>query len=223
MSLQELSTSSQNYLKIMWGLQEWSDDPVTPTAVAERAGVRLSTASDAIRKLASQGLVDHTPYGSATLTDEGRVYALAMVRRHRLIETFLVSSLDLTWDQVHDEAEALEHAVSDFLIDRIDEALGHPTRDPHGDPIPGPDGRIDSPDALQLAQVKLPATVTVERISDDDPGLLRHFASLGITVGSTLQVEAGPPYSGAIEVLVGGERTSLGGAAPAAVWVTVQE
>lgn len=221
MSLQELSASSQNYLKIIWSLQEWSDDPVTPTALAERAGVRLSTASDAIRKLAGQGLVDHTPYGSATLTDQGRTYAVAMVRRHRLIETFLVDSLGYTWDQVHDEAEALEHAVSDFLIDRIDETLGHPTRDPHGDPIPGPDGKMQMPDAVQLPKVQLPARVTVERISDDDPGLLRHFASLGIDVGSELEVEAGPPYSGALEVVLSGQRTSLGGQAPAAVWVTV--
>ncbi|MFD8741144.1 metal-dependent transcriptional regulator, partial [Streptomyces sp. NPDC059618] len=153
MSVSELSASTQNYLKAVWGLTEWSSVPVTPTLIAERTGLKLSSVSDAVRKLSTQGLVEHAPYGSVELTETGRSYALAMVRRHRLIESFLVSVLGYSWDQVHDEAEHLEHAVSDFMIDRIDEFLEFPTRDPHGDPIPSADGTVQIPDATQLTGV----------------------------------------------------------------------
>ena len=113
--------------------------------LAERIGVSASTASESIRKLADQGLVDHEKYGAVTLTEAGREAALAMVRRHRLMETFLVTELGYGWDEVHDEAEVLEHAVSDRMLDRIDAKLGHPTRDPHGDPIPAADGNVPTP------------------------------------------------------------------------------
>ena len=136
MSVSDLSTSTQNYLKAVWTLSEWSDQPVTPSLIAERTELKLSSVSDAVRRLTSQGLLTHTPYGAVELTEAGHAYAVAMVRRHRLIETFLVKMLGYGWDQVHDEAEHLEHAVSDFMIERIDELLGRPTRDPHGDPIP---------------------------------------------------------------------------------------
>ncbi|GAB2990189.1 MAG TPA: metal-dependent transcriptional regulator [Actinotalea caeni] len=222
MSVSQLSTSSQNYLKVVWGLQEWSSDPITPTAVAEKAGVRLSTASDAIRKLTEQGLLGHTPYGAVTLTERGRAHAVAMVRRHRLIETFLVQVLGYTWDEVHDEAEHLEHAVSDLLVDRIDAHLGHPDRDPHGDPIPSRDGTVTRPDAVRLTEVPAGGSVVAERISDDDPDLLRFFAERGIGVGAVLQVREGAPFSGAVEVLVeGGDApVPLGRPATDAVWVT---
>ena len=119
MSVEHLTPSAQNYVKIIWGVQEWSSDPVTPSLIAARAGVAMSSVSDAVRKLAEQGLVTHTPYGAVALTDEGRRAAVAMVRRHRLLETFLVQVLGYTWDEVHDEAEVLEHAVTDRLVDRI--------------------------------------------------------------------------------------------------------
>src|SRR5699024_10566451 len=110
MSVEHLTSSSQNYVKIIWGIQEWSDDPVTPSMIAARAGGAMSSVSDAVRKLAEQGLVTHTPYGAITLTEAGRDAGIAMVRRHRLLETFLVQTLGYTWDEVHDEAEVLEHA-----------------------------------------------------------------------------------------------------------------
>ena len=118
---------------------------VSTKLLAERLGVSASTASESIRKLAEQGLVHHEKYGAVTLTDRGRHAALAVVRRHRLLETFLVSELGYGWDEVHDEAEILEHAVSDLMLDRIDAKLGHPTRDPHGDPIPAADGQVPTP------------------------------------------------------------------------------
>ncbi|WP_346772219.1 metal-dependent transcriptional regulator [Auritidibacter ignavus] len=153
MSVTDLTASTQNYLKAIWTLQEYSEDPVTAKVLAEKIGVRLSSASDAVRKLADQQLVIHQPYGSVELTAEGTGYAIDMVRRHRLIEAFLVETLGYRWDEVHEEADALEHAVSDMMIDRIDQHLGFPTRDPHGDPIPRRDGSIDAPRARLLVRV----------------------------------------------------------------------
>ncbi|HOA27169.1 MAG TPA: metal-dependent transcriptional regulator [Arachnia sp.] len=220
MSVSKLSTSSQNYLKAVWSLGEWSDAPVTASTLAARVGVRLSTASDAIRKLTDQGLLEHTPYGAVALTADGRAHAVAMVRRHRLIETFLVEVLGYRWDQVHDEAEHLEHAVSDFMVDRIDEHLGHPVRDPHGDPIPARDGQVARPDAVPLAEVPPESRVRVERISDSDPDLLQFFADRGIGVGTVLRTRAGAPYSDSIGVLVGDDALALGRTAAASVWVS---
>ncbi|SEE74875.1 metal-dependent transcriptional regulator [Ruania alba] len=222
MSVSQLSASAQNYLKAIWALQEWSDEPTTPSRIAARAGVKLSTVSDAVRKLTDQGLLEHAPYGAITLTAQGRTHALAMVRRHRLIETFLVQVLGYTWDQVHDEAETLEHAVSDFMVERLDAHLGHPTRDPHGDPIPTADGTIDMPDAVMLSGVEPGAQVQVERISDADPALLQFFAEHEVRVGSVLDVRPGAPYSDSMEVgLPDGEASvPLGRSATDAVWVT---
>ena len=221
MSVTELSASAQNYLKVVWSLSEWSDAPVTPSLIAEKSGVKLSSVSDAVRRLTTQGLMEHTPYGAVTLTERGRGYAVAMVRRHRLIETFLVEVLGYRWDQVHDEAEHLEHAVSDFLVDRIDEHLGHPARDPHGDPIPSADGRVARPDAVLLADVPPESRVRVERISDTDPDMLQFFAERGIGVGTVLETRAGEPYSDSIGVVLGDDALALGRTAAASVWVSL--
>lgn len=220
MSVSDLTSSAQDYLKVIWGLQEWTEEPVTATMIAVKSGMKLSTVSGAVTKLAQQGLVTREGQGDVTLTDVGRVHALAMVRRHRLLETFLVSVLGYGWDQVHEEAENLEHAVSDFMVTRIDELLGHPSRDPHGDPIPPEHGTFDPPSALLLTHAE-PGTVVVERIADDDPELLRFFAERNITLGAELVVGAGAPYSGALTVRIEeAEDISLGRTATDAVWVS---
>ncbi|MFF2773189.1 iron dependent repressor, metal binding and dimerization domain protein, partial [Streptomyces bacillaris] len=136
--------------------------------------------SDGIRRLADQGLVVHEPYGAIELTEDGRRGAVAMVRRHRLIETFLVEELGYGWDEVHDEAEVLEHAVSDGLVDRIDRRLGFPARDPHGDPIPTADGTPRRPEAVPLLNAETGVPLTVLRISDADPAVLRYLGERGI-------------------------------------------
>ncbi|TRY18819.1 metal-dependent transcriptional regulator [Tessaracoccus rhinocerotis] len=220
MSVSELSASAQNHLKVIWGLQEWSDDPVLPSTIAEKSGLRPSSVSGAISKLVERGLVEHEPYGAVHLTDAGRRLALDMVRRHRLIETFLVRALGYGWDEVHDEAEELEHAVSDLMVERLDAFLGHPRRDPHGDPIPAVDGSVQQPRAERLSTVA-PGRYVVERISDDDPDLLRFFADNGIELDVELVVGEGPAYSGAITVGVGGGAPlPLGRAAAEAVRVS---
>ncbi|MCQ9369261.1 metal-dependent transcriptional regulator [Brevibacterium sp. 91QC2O2] len=198
MSVSELSASTQNYLKVIWSLTEWSDAPVTAKSIAVKSGLKLSSVSDAIRRLSTQGLLTHAPYGAVELTEAGRAGALAMVRRHRLIETFLVETLGYRWDQIHDEAENLEHAVSDFMVERIDELLGSPQRDPHGDPIPARDGAVTRPDAVLLTQIEPGSQVLVERISDADPQLLQFFRERGVVPGVCLEVGEGQPYSGAI-------------------------
>lgn len=223
MSVGDLSTSTQNYLKGIWALSEWSDTPVTPSSVAKHLGLRKSTVSDGVRKLGEQGLVEHKPYGAVELTDTGRTYAVAMIRRHRLIETFLVEALGYTWDQVHDEAENLEHSVSDFMVDRIDAFLDYPSRDPHGDPIPSASGRVETPVAVPLTGVQPGRTATIERIADDDPKLLKFLDSHGLIVGATLEVGEGAPYSGAVAVRLAGaaEAVPLGEEATDSVFVRV--
>jgi DtxR family Mn-dependent transcriptional regulator len=217
-----VSVSTQNYLKVIWTLQEWSDTPVTPSVIAEKVGLKLSTVSDAVRKLTEQGYLVHARYGNVALTEPGRLLAVAMVRRHRLIESFLVRTLKYRWDEVHDEAEHLEHAVSDLMIDRIDELLEYPRRDPHGDPIPAADGTTHRPDAMLLSQITAESTVRVERISDSDARMLQYFADQGIVVDAELTVSAGEPYSDAVLIQVAGRDAPfrLGTVAANAVWVS---
>ncbi|BBZ07286.1 DtxR family transcriptional regulator [Mycolicibacterium doricum] len=223
----DLTTVAQDYLKTIWTAQEWSRGKVSTKLLAERIGVSASTASESIRKLADQGLVNHEKYGAVTLTDEGRRAALQMVRRHRLMETFLVNELGYSWDEVHDEAEVLEHAVSDLMLDRIDAKLGHPTRDPHGDPIPAADGRVPTPPARQLSECENGDAGTVARISDADPEMLRYFDSVGISLDSRLRVLARRDFAGLISVAIeggeggeGGDATvDLGSPAAEAIWV----
>lgn len=212
----------QNYLKVIWSLEEWSDAPITNSAIAEAAGVRLSTVSDALRKLSDNALIEHARYGSVTLTPEGRELAVMMTRRHRLIETFLVRMLDYSWDEVHDEADRLEHAVSDELVNRLDRALDYPKRDPHGDPIPSADGLVHRPEAGLLADAPAPSSVRVERISDADPEMLQYFASKGIVVDADLKILPGEPYSETVtvEVAASDERVLLGQAAARSVWAS---
>ena len=223
MSVDDISPGMQNYLKVIWGLQEWSDAPVSNSAIAEAAGVRLSTVSDALRKLADLELIGHVRYGTVTLTDAGRVHAISMIRRHRLLETFLVRQLGYEWDEVHSEADRLEHAVSDELMDRIDKALGFPTRDPHGDPIPSADGRVHRPDAVVLASAPSPCRARIERISDSNTEMLQYFASRGLVVDAELEVLPAEPYAETVTVRVAGDPdpVSLGQAAASAIWVSL--
>lgn len=222
MPVSDLTNSAQDYLKVIWGVAEWSTAPITVTLLAERMGVRPSSVSEAIRKLTEQGLLSHAPYRSIELTDEGRAHAVDMVRRHRLIETFLVQTLGYGWDEVHDEAEILEHAVSDTMVARIDERLGHPTRDPHGDPIPSADGRPHRPDAIRLTEAPPNREYEITRISDDDPAMLRYFADIGLILDARLTVQQRHPYSDVTTVHLAGQAIdiNLGSGASGAIWVS---
>ncbi|MFT4044833.1 MAG: metal-dependent transcriptional regulator [Gordonia sp. (in: high G+C Gram-positive bacteria)] len=198
----DLSAVTQDYLKVIWTSQEWAEVKVTTKMLADKMGVSPSTASESIRKLADQGLVSHARYGAVSLTDDGRAAAILMVRRHRLLETFLVRELGYSWDEVHDEAEVLEHAVSDRLMSRLDAKLGHPDRDPHGDPIPALDGSVPAPDAFSLGDLDAGSSARVARISDTDPEMLRYFDQLGVALDCVVKVIEHRPFAGTISISV---------------------
>lgn len=208
----------EDYLKAIWSATEWGSPPATVSSLAKRFGSTRPTVSATLRRLAERGLVDHERYGGTSLTEDGTHLAVSMVRRHRLLETYLVERLGYAWDDVHDEAENLEHAVSDTFVDRVDALLGHPGTDPHGDPIPGADGSLHyPPDAAPLARV-VPGRYQVVRVSDDDPALLRQVARLGIVPGAV--VEVGPVgRTGRREVGTGGARHTLAESAQQALIV----
>ncbi len=182
-----LSTVAENYLKAIYSHTEWQPDPMTSSQLAARLGSAPSSVTEMVKKLTVQGFVEHALYGTIVLTPRGRAEALRMVRRHRLIETWLVSEFGYGWDEVHDEAEVLEHVVSDRMIDAIDERLGHPTADPHGDPIPQADGAVPLARGVRLSEVEAGSTVRVVRISDSDPEVLRLLEGRGIGVGTRLE------------------------------------
>jgi len=178
-----LPTAVEDYVKVIFAHTEWQPEPITTGALAARLGLAASSVTEMVKKLVTQGLVSHEPYGAVELTPEGTALALQMVRRHRLIETWLVEHIGYTWDEVHDEAEVLEHAMSDRLLGAIEAQLGHPRRDPHGDSIPAADGTVERPAAALLADVD---GGTVARISDRDPLLLKHLEAEGIGVDSEI-------------------------------------
>ena len=180
-------TAVEDYVKVIYSHTEWQPEPISSSGLAARLGLAASSVTEMVKKLVAQGLVAHEPYGAIELTPTGEALALTMVRRHRLIETWLVESYGYGWDEVHDEAEVLEHAMSDRLLDAIDEQLGFPEHDPHGDPIPRSDGSIVRPDAILLRDAT--AAGHVVRISDRDPLLLRHLDAEGIGLGSEITAE----------------------------------
>ncbi|WP_061964644.1 metal-dependent transcriptional regulator [Demequina aurantiaca] len=219
MSVTNLTSATQDYLKAIWSLGEWSNEGVTVTAIAERLGIRTSTASDGVKKLVENGFAEHSPYGAVQLTELGSAHAVSMVRRHRLMETYLVREFGYDWDEVHEEAEVLEHAVSDRLLDAIDARLGHPTRDPHGDPIPSAAGAPHLPDAFPLSSVVIGDTAVVARISDADPERLRDFAAQGLVLDATVDVVMHSDATCAMQVEVNGRILNLSAEDADAVWV----
>lgn len=213
--------ASEDYLKTIYAHTEWQPDPITPSALAARLGVAPSSVTEMVKKLAAAGLITHVPYGPLTLTDAGRLRATAVVRRHRLIETWLVREMGYAWDEVHDEAEILEHSISNRLLAAIDARLGHPLRDPHGDPIPADDGTVARPPAILLAQALPRHSGTVLRISDRDPNILRELAANGIVPGLALTVLGRDSPSAQCAVrLPDGQTRALASATARSIWIT---
>ena len=180
----EYSTVVEDILKLVWSAEEAGRDGVKPKDIGEHMGVVPSTTTENVQRLARQGLVTHERYGRVRLTEEGRAVALGMVRRHRLLETYLHEALGFSWDEVHEEAEILEHAVSERLLDRLDKVLGYPTRDPHGDPIPRADGSSDEVSGTPLDSLAVGDGGLVERLPDRDPQALRAWEEVGLVPGA---------------------------------------
>lgn len=203
------SISIENYLKALFHLERTSER-VTTSALAAHLDVSQPSATKMMKSLASSGLVEHVPYQGASLTDAGRKSALRVIRNHRLIEVFLVDVLGYTWDEVHDEAERLEHAISDSLADRIDAYLGFPATDPHGDPIPTSDGELRRHVAVTLADLEDGTSAEVLRVLEQGNEVLRYLAGIGLRPGAQLTVLEALPFEGPIRVTVGGKETPLG-------------
>ncbi|CAH0150969.1 metal-dependent transcriptional regulator [Microbacterium sp. Bi121] len=182
------SPAADDYLKTVYAHTEWQDAAITPSQLAAKLGIAPSSVTEMVKKLAASGLVSHVPYGAVRLTDAGEARALAIVRRHRLIETWLVQEFDYAWDEVHDEAEVLEHTISDRLLEGIDARLGHPRFDPHGDAIPDAAGEVVREPFVLLASADVGHTGRVLRVSDVDPQLLREIEASGLGVGHTVVV-----------------------------------
>jgi len=197
-----LSRSVEDYLKAVYQITEREPDAAT-SDIAERLGVAPASVTGMIKRLAESGLLEHEPYRGARLTERGRQAALAVMRRHRIIESYLINKLAYDWSSVHEEAERLEHAVSDELIERMAFALGEPRYDPHGAPIPTRDGVIERPSYLRLADVSEGARVTLRQVGDDDSERLRYLKGIGLVPMVEMQVLDKQPFGGPITVRVG--------------------
>ncbi|KTS13129.1 metal-dependent transcriptional regulator [Microbacterium testaceum] len=182
------SPVADDYLKAIYHHTEWQNDPITPSQLAAVLSLAPSSVTEMVKKLAAQGLVTHRPYGPVSLTAAGQRRAAGVIRRHRLIETWLVREFGYAWDEVHDEAEILEHALSDRLLEGIDARLGRPRFDPHGDAIPDATGSVDREPFVLLSAAAPGHAGRVLRVSDRDPELLRALVERGIDVGHELEV-----------------------------------
>ncbi len=203
------SASVEDYLKAVYHLQAGASRATTQE-LARMLGVQMASVTGKIKQLHASGYVDHQPYQGVILTEKGRQLALRVLRRHRLIELFLQRALGLTWDEVHEDAEQLEHAVSDRLIERIDAFLGEPVFDPHGAPIPQSDGTIRAVQGVPLSHCHEGHRGEVLQVSDKSPELLRYLSSLGIRIGLRFEVVQCAPFGGPITVQTDQGQISLG-------------
>lgn len=204
-----LTRSTEDYLKAIYHLSS-GGVPATTTAIAEQLAVAPASVSGMIKRLSEQGWLSHEPYRGVELTAEGRRVALRMLRRHRLIEAYLVGFLGYTWDTVHDEAERLEHAVTDRLVERMAAALGHPRFDPHGDPIPDADGSIAEFIHVPLTDVPVGDVVTIRRVATTDDERLRYLGDAALVPGMPVTVVDRQPFNGPLTIRVGHEERVLG-------------
>lgn len=201
---------AQNYAKAIYQLQGRGEEPVHTSAVAERLGVTPASASGMLKRLSDEGLVDYEPYHGARLTKRGERLALEVIRHHRLLELFLAEILEMPWDRVHEEAEVLEHHISEDLEELIAAKLGQPALDPHGDPIPSRELAISDDDTVALSEMEPGQSGVFARVSDRDASMLRYLADRGIQPGAKLTVGAREPFGGPVMVEIGDETHPLG-------------
>jgi DtxR family Mn-dependent transcriptional regulator len=212
------SPSVEDYIKAIYKAHAHSGNVATQD-LAERLHVSAPAVSKMMRKLSALKLITHAPYQGVKLTRAGEKLALEIIRHHRLIELYLVQAMGFSWDSVHEEAERLEHHISEEFEDKIDELLGHPTACPHGDPIPTRAGTIAPTSNLPLTQQRSPARLIVRRVSDEEPELLRHFEALGVTPGAAIELLTQEPFEGPLVLEVGGRRVRLSPQAAKEVFV----
>jgi len=217
------SISAENYVKTIFLLQEQlaADERVKSKAIAEALEIAQPSVTSMLKNLAQAGFIEYLPYQGVRTTDVGRLLALRIIRKHRLVEVFLIETLGLSWDEVHEEAEQLEHAISDKVADRLDQFLGFPSFDPHGDPIPDREGRLPEVDAVPLATVSPPAQVCVARVIDQTPEFLRYLSAQGLVPGTVLTLQHVEPFEGPLEVALGDSSMHISRSLARRVWVTL--
>jgi DtxR family transcriptional regulator, Mn-dependent transcriptional regulator len=205
------SPAIDDYAKAIFALQSRGEVPVTTSALAERLGITPGSVSAMLKKLDELGLVTHEPYRGVRLTANGRLVALEVIRHHRLLERFLADALGMPWDQVHAEAEVLEHVLSEELEELIATKLGNPSMDPHGDPIPSADLELEERSTRSLESLARGDEGIFVRVSDSDPEMLRYLASCGISPGDRFEVREHQPFDGPLFVVFGGREHAIGG------------
>lgn len=215
----DTTNAVQDYAKAIYAIEQRHGDVVSTTALANRLGVTSGSASSMLKRLDGLGLVAHVPYRGVRLTDRGRRVAIDVLRRHRLLERFLTDELGVPWDQVHAEAEVLEHVLSENLAERIAAKLGYPSHDPHGDPIPTVDGHVDDIETRSLADLQPGEGGVLARVSDSDPELLRYLADRGIAIGMKVAVQGCEPFEGPLSVMLDEREHVLGRAVARAIRV----
>jgi DtxR family Mn-dependent transcriptional regulator len=213
------SEAIEDYAKAIYALGRRGDGTVSTNALAERLGVTPASVSAMLKKLADRGLAEHVPYRGVALTAEGQRVALEVLRHHRLLELYLAEHLGVPWDRVHDEAEALEHVLSEYLEEQIAAKLGHPTHDPHGDPIPSAALTIDEGATRALDSLEPGERGRFVRVSDADPEMLRYLDARGVRLGAELEVVDRQPFDGPLTVRFGDSLHTLGGRLAAAMRV----
>jgi DtxR family transcriptional regulator, Mn-dependent transcriptional regulator len=207
------SPAVEDYCKAIFTLESRADEPVATNPLAERLGITPGSVSAMLKRLGELGLIEHLPYRGVRLTGDGRKVALEVIRHHRLIELFLAEALEMPWDRVHDEAEVLEHVISEELEQLIAAKLGDPTLDPHGDPIPSAALELHEPETHPLELLQEGEQGVFVRVSDADPEMLRYLSERGISPGDTLLVRERQPFGGPLLVSFGDGRSeqAIGG------------
>ena len=204
------SLTVENYVKTIYQLSDDGQAAAVATGqIATALGVLPGTVTSMLKTLDESNLATYKPYEGVRLTAAGRALALRVMRRHRLIERFLVETLDLTWDEVHEEAENMEHAVSDWLVDRIDVYLGYPTTDPHGDPIPKADGTMAAAADKRLTECEAGERFHVARVTDQSPEFLRFLSQVGLAIGTKGSLVSNDPADDSVTVSVAGDQHKL--------------
>jgi DtxR family Mn-dependent transcriptional regulator len=202
-----ITPAIEDYLKAIYTLQQ--QGAVTTSLLGELRGSKPGSVTGMVKKLAEMNLVRHTPYQGVELTAAGERIALEVIRHHRLLELYLVEALGYSWDEVHEEAEKLEHHISEKLEARIAARLGHPTLDPHGDPIPSVEGRLPQSDNLRLADLQVAERARIVRMRDQSAERLRYLADLGLVPGAAVEITASAPFDGPLSLRVGAATYAL--------------
>ncbi|MDQ2623195.1 MAG: metal-dependent transcriptional regulator [Actinomycetota bacterium] len=200
----------EDYAKAIYSLTGWGPETASTNDLAERLGVKAGSVSAMIKKLDEAGLVERVPYHGVRLTAEGTRVALGVLRRHRLLELFLAEVLDVPWERVHDEAEVLEHALSEDLTELISVKLGDPAFDPHGDPIPDRDLSLEETETENLSSLDPGDRARFVRVSDSNSEMLAYLSECGISVGDDLEMVARQPFDGPVSILIDGDTHVLG-------------